>query len=251
MKVQRGIVVIVDVSGYTNFVKMHAFSIVHAEWLISELMKTIAKEFGAPVQLNKLEGDAAMFFVWINDPAKEHALVKLTMQSALAAFRAFKMKRDDMLAANLCPCCACPELGKLSVKAVFHIGDVVEKRVLNKDELAGDTVIIAHRLLKNALQSHEYFLMTKPFYDSAGKSLALEAKVMNQSVEGYGEIEVAAIDGELLDQKIEKMPPVKRSILKGILQVFNMEYYMLKRSAHLIERQKFAHLPEAHASAAE
>jgi hypothetical protein len=35
---------------------------------------------------------------------------------------------------------------------------VVEKKILGREELAGDTVIIAHRLLKNSLQSREYFV---------------------------------------------------------------------------------------------
>ena len=244
MKIQRGIIIIVDVSGYTGFLKMHAFSIVHAEWLISELMKSIASEFKAPVKLNKLEGDAAMFFVPINDEDREDELVKLTTQSALYAFRAFKMKRDEMLAANLCPCCACPEIGKLSVKAIFHLGEVVEKKILGREELAGDTVIIAHRLLKNSLQSREYFLMTKHHYESAKSLLDLEAEIIDEPVEGYGTIEIAAIHGKLLKQKIGEMPPPKRSIIKGILQILNMEYYMLKRSARLIEKQKFTHLPE-------
>jgi hypothetical protein len=244
MKIQRGIIIIVDVSGYTGFVKMHAFSIVHAEWLISELMKSIASEFKAPVKLNKLEGDAAMFFVPINDEDREDELVKLTTQSALYALRAFKMKRDEMLAANLCPCCACPEIGNLSVKTIFHLGEVVEKKILGREELAGDTVIIAHRLLKNSLQSQEYFLMTKPHYESVKSLLDLEAEIIDEPVEGYGTIEIAVIHDKLLKQKIGEMPPPKGSIIKGILQILNMEYYMLKRSARLIEKQKFAHLPE-------
>jgi hypothetical protein len=243
MKIQRGIIVIVDVSGYTSFLKMHAFSIVHAEWLISELMKSIASEFKAPAKLNKLEGDAAMFFVPINAEAREDELAKLTTQSTLHAFRAFKMKRDEMLAANLCPCCACPEIGNLSVKAIFHLGEVVEKKILGREELAGDTVIIAHRLLKNSLQSREYLLMTKQHYDSARSLLELEAEIRDEPVEDYGTMAIAVIDGKLLDQKIGEIPPPRASIVKGILQILNMEYYMLRRSARLIEKQKFSHLP--------
>jgi Protein of unknown function (DUF2652) len=242
MKIQRGIVIIADVSGYTRFLKMHAFSVVHAEWLISELMKSIVGEFKAPAKLNKLEGDAAMFFVPINAEDREDELVKLTTQSALRAFRAFNMKRDEMLAANLCPCCACPEIGNLSVKAICHLGEVIEKRILGRDELAGDTVIIAHRLLKNSLQSREYLLMTKHHYEIAKSVLDVEAEIRDEPVEGYGIIEIAVTHGKLLKQRMGEIPPPKGSIIKGILQVLNMEYYMLKRSARLIQKQQFSHL---------
>jgi hypothetical protein len=85
--------------------------------------------------------------------------------------------------------------------------------------------------------------MTKQHYDSARSLLELEAEIRDEPVEGYGTMAIAVIDGKLLDQKIGEIPPPRASIVKGILQILNMEYYMLRRSARLIEKQKFSHLP--------
>jgi hypothetical protein len=244
MKLQRSVVIIVDVSGYTSFVKMHGMSIIHAEWLISELMKSMAQEFKMPIKLNKLEGDAALFFAPIPASANEDEFIQFTTKSALNAFKAFQLTKSEMLAANLCPCCACPELDKLSLKAIFSIGDLVVKNVLGRQELAGDAVIITHRLLKNSLKSHEYFLMTKEYYKKAKAVLAdLDVQVLKEPVSGYGEVEGVVLSEELLNKKIGELPKPKRTFVKTVLQLLNMQYYTLKRSAKLVKKQNYANLP--------
>jgi hypothetical protein len=93
------------------------------------------------------------------------------------------------------------------------------------------------------LQSREYLLMTKHHYEIAKSVLDVEAEIRDEPVEGYGIIEIAVTHGKLLKQRMGEIPPPKGSIIKGILQVLNMEYYMLKRSARLIQKQRFSHLP--------
>ena len=70
-----GYLVIADISGYTQFVKIHNMRKrpifgeamaqkweSHAEHIITELLEAIIDTFDDTLMLNKLEGDAAFFF---------------------------------------------------------------------------------------------------------------------------------------------------------------------------------------------
>ena len=56
-----GFIVIVDISGYTGFVKMHRTAMVHAEQIITDLMESVLDVHGPPLVLDKLMGDAGNF----------------------------------------------------------------------------------------------------------------------------------------------------------------------------------------------
>ena len=57
-----GYVVIVDISGYTEFVRMHRTAMVHAEQIVTDLMESVLDVQGPPLVLDKLMGDAATFY---------------------------------------------------------------------------------------------------------------------------------------------------------------------------------------------
>lgn len=191
MKVQRGAIIIADISGYTHFVKMHVISVLHAEGVLSELMKSIANEFKSPIKLVKLEGDAALFFAPFVE-GKEAEIIKQATEQAIHSFRAFNALRDQ----HLCICQACLGLQSLTLKIVFHVGDVVEKSLLDVEELTGDDMVIAHRLLKNSVKSHQYFLMSDKYYHFAKNILPLKPESREEAVEGFGKIKVEVFDGK-------------------------------------------------------
>ncbi|QAU24910.1 DUF2652 domain-containing protein [Dyella sp. M7H15-1] len=241
MKMQRGVIIIADISGYTNFVKMHAISMLHAEWVLSELMKVLTSSFTPPVTLNKLEGDAALFFAPFKEGEEMAAIEKITKQ-AILAYQEFKRTRDSFLNSNICICGACLGMKNLTIKIVLCLGDTVEKKLLGKKELSGNVVIIAHRLLKNSIQTHEYILMDNHFYEHAKITFGHEAKMQNEMVDGYGETPVCFFDGEMLDSIIEKLPPSRRSIFRGFYQIFRVQYFMLRRGMGLLKKQAFTNL---------
>jgi len=56
--------VLLDISGYTSFIKWHDMSLLHAEQIISELLESAIGSLDGLLTLNKLEGDAA-FINWL------------------------------------------------------------------------------------------------------------------------------------------------------------------------------------------
>ena len=62
MELIKAVLVLADIGGYTRFIKMHGTSLVHAERIITDLLESVINESEFPLTLNKLEGDAALFY---------------------------------------------------------------------------------------------------------------------------------------------------------------------------------------------
>ena len=72
MENHKGFIVLVDISGYTNFVSKHNidssenkkldFGQAHAEHIISDLLEKVINELDEVLTINKLQGDAALFY---------------------------------------------------------------------------------------------------------------------------------------------------------------------------------------------
>jgi hypothetical protein len=56
-------------------------------------------------------------------------------------YRAFHAKQQWMVAHNLCVCDACRQIGKLHVKFVVHLSEVVSQRIRGSEKLVGVDVI--------------------------------------------------------------------------------------------------------------
>jgi len=100
----------------------------------------------------------------------EEAGVRDVVRQVQTFFTAFRAKMQDLSkSAMKCRCDACQQVLDLRLKAILHKGEVAFKKIRQFDELAGEEVIVAHRLLKNTVPSHEYILMTEPVYVLAGE----------------------------------------------------------------------------------
>ncbi len=49
METQYAFIVLADISGDTKFVKMHRFSLIHAEQIISDLLETVVQQSQSPL----------------------------------------------------------------------------------------------------------------------------------------------------------------------------------------------------------
>src|SRR5205807_10076273 len=96
-----------------------------------------------------------------DEPAARGRVAEEVVQQLDALFTAFNARRTELIEANICPCGACRNADKLSLKIVVHSGSALFHRVGKFDELAGPDVILAHRLLKNSLPQSEYVLLTE------------------------------------------------------------------------------------------
>jgi hypothetical protein len=56
------ILIVADISGYTQFMVSNQTSLGHAQVVISELIKTIIKQVEIPLEISKLEGDAVFLY---------------------------------------------------------------------------------------------------------------------------------------------------------------------------------------------
>ena len=160
MRLAHAYLVIVDISGYTAFIHERQTSLLHAEQIISELMETVIDRADHPLTVNKLEGDAALMYAEIE--AGDLDAGRDVMAQVKAFFPAFASCLEQQRQARSgCGCEACGGIAKLRLKAFVHVGELAVKRVRQFEELAGESVIFVHRLLKNTVEGREYVLMSE------------------------------------------------------------------------------------------
>ena len=156
-------IILVDISGYTNFIRMHKVSLLHAEKIIGELMECMLDEVELPVVAHEILGDAISLYA-IDDGSPDLAdSIYLQLEKYFLAFR----KREAYLLreCGYCICDACNKIGELKLKAILHSGKAAFTKVRDIQKISGEDVITAHRLLKNSIQSDEYILVTNSFLE--------------------------------------------------------------------------------------
>ncbi len=167
MQLKHAALVIVDISGYTQFLRQRSLTLLHAEEIITQLLESVIDVAEFPMILNKLEGDAAFLYALLDDDHEKAA--RAILKQTLAFFPAFRRKATELSHdTSYCECNACTHIDRLKLKAFIHHGEVVLKKIRQFEELAGENVILIHRLLKNSVEADEYILMTKSFSSLAG-----------------------------------------------------------------------------------
>jgi len=194
-----GCIVIVDISGYTQFVKMHRTAMVHAEQIITDLMESVLDVQGPPLVLDKLMGDAATFYSSDDGDASAEAIAAQVVRF----FDAFNESEGVLVSCNVCICDACNQMGSLKLKAILHHGELILKQMGGGTELAGPDVILAHRLLKNRAEGDEYILMTEAFHDRSGDLPGL-ARQRGQEQTDLGPVDVVVFYPDSGDRPLPK-----------------------------------------------
>ncbi|MCE3001097.1 MAG: DUF2652 domain-containing protein [Xanthomonadaceae bacterium] len=177
MRFEPTLLAILDIGGYTRFIRQRATTLPHAEEIITALLEAVIDGAELPLQLNKLEGDAAL--LWADAGLTPRAAAASALRRIEAAFAAFDQRRAAIAQERShCQCGACANIGALEIKALLHFGEVAHKQVRGLHELAGEPVILLHRLLKNAVSAPRYILLTAEFNqlldDDAGLLAAQE-----------------------------------------------------------------------------
>ncbi len=192
MSIQRAVLLIADIGGYTQFMKVHRWSLSHAQDVVARLLESVIDAARSPLRLAKLEGDAALFYAPLKE-GKEPDVVDLARQVADIR-RSFLDRRADLDINRVCTCDGCVQVGSLKLKFVVHAGEVAEQRVKNWSELAGVDVIIVHRMLKNEVPVSEYVLMTEPVYRGLDAEVRGHAKAIEHDFEGIGKTPTWYVD---------------------------------------------------------
>ena len=191
MDSDQTLLLIADISGYTDYMRSHRLSLGHAEAITARLLERVidaARDF----DLIEIEGDAAFMSRRV-DGLGPDAAVAATTQAVVSMHRAFHVERRHV-AANLCPCDGCEQAENLKLKFVAHIGEVATQSVHRRRTLVGIDVIFVHRLLKNPVEIPEYVLLSEQLYRSGGSALPDPVGEVTQDLEGIGPVRTYFVD---------------------------------------------------------
>jgi hypothetical protein len=181
---ERTLLLLADIAGYTEFMRLHRLNLAHSQEITQRLLESML-EAAPAMKLVEVEGDA-LFLSAPQEDSEEANGSSGWLPCALAMYRAFHTQQQWMVAHNLCVCDACHRIGKLHVKFVAHVGEVVPQRIRHTEKLVGIDVIAVHRMLKNDVPASEYVLMSEPLYERLERKLRDRAIRVDQELEGLG-----------------------------------------------------------------
>jgi hypothetical protein len=224
MKLYPVSLVLIDISGYTNFTKLHRLSALHAEKIISDLLESIINRAGDPLVVHEILGDAVSFYAQSDGNAQLAAEIR---RQVAAIFDAFRLREGELISdCSLCVCEACQNVGKLQLKAILHHGQAVFSKVRDFRKISGEDVILAHRLLKNSIPAREYILETEPFYRLGGGFPELQPEQRLEPCEGFAIVPVRVF---YPSGHTTAVTPVPRSLSSKLKRSFKNDWYSLQR----------------------
>jgi hypothetical protein len=180
---EDGILVLADISGFTEFVT--ATELEHGPPMVAELLSEVMRRLSPPLEIQEVEGDA-VFALGPDRAVGSPARVLDRLEDAFVAFRA---RQRELEADDSCDCKACRSVGDLDLKIVAHHGRFLRQMVGDRSQVAGVSVVLAHRLLKNGVAGRRYLLLTEDALRWAGVDAA-EAGLVPHSerYEHFGDV---------------------------------------------------------------
>lgn len=202
----RGLIFIPDISGFTRFVNQ--MEIDHSRHIISELLEVIINANELGLEISEIEGDAILFYKYGEAPQLDK--IYRQVEKMFCAFHSHLELYDHR---KLCQCNACTGAAELTLKVVTHYGEFTGYTVKNFNKLIGKDIIVAHQLLKNDIEKHEYWLITDGLTseDSSGKLREFKWEESRKETE-QGEIPFWYFSLTHLREKLPPPPPLDLNI---------------------------------------
>ncbi len=237
----KSLLFIPDISGFTQFVQ--STEVEHSEHVISELLEVLIEANSEGLELAEVEGDA-LFFYKENEILTKEKLLSLVEKMYTAFYSHLKLLKNN----RICPCNACAKAPDLQLKIVAHCGDLQFINVQNKRKPFGEPVIEAHRLLKNSVDSDNYFLVSECLSDLLGINKEMESSLydFNSGQDDYDSKSIKYLYSKIDNNKLKLLPyriPQKIEINSKPNIVFEKEFPV--SSYELLEHitnYKFRHL---------
>ncbi len=205
-----------DISNYTSFMTGSQFSFGHAQHIIFSLVNVMIEAATSKIELSKLEGDAALFFV----DADKYSEQELG-ETVMSIFRAFFRERRRLTKSNICPCHACSHIDLLDLKIFVHRGEAARFEFRGSIDLFGTDVIVLHRIMKNGVKGHRYVMVTDAASGSIELSGAFDKSFIEEDVQHVGKIRASvyhiddAAAGEMADDmSIERLSVIGETLAK-------------------------------------
>jgi Protein of unknown function (DUF2652) len=183
------VLILADISGYTNFMLENQLAAVHGQLCITTLIELMLREVDIPLQLQEIEGDA--LFLYAAHPGDEAGWRDVLAQVRTKLPRFFQVFFEGMIPSaesTPCHCAICRHADQLKLKVIVHLGRAVFHEIAGRPQVSGADVILAHRLLKNSLPNREYLLMTEPAYRELGQEMGVDFEEGAESCEGFGSV---------------------------------------------------------------
>jgi len=160
----RGLLFIPDISGFTRFI--NETEIDHSRLIMQEILELLINTNDSGLEVSEIEGDAILFYRFGEAPPLEeiYGQVEKMFCAFHSHLKAYEYRR-------FCQCKACVFATNLSLKIVTHYGVFTGYNVRNFQKLLGRDVIVAHQLLKNDIEQHEYWLVTDSLLNDAPPQL--------------------------------------------------------------------------------
>src|SRR5688572_24049871 len=149
----KGLIFIPDISGFTRFV--NAVEIDHSRHIIQELLEVVINANQIGLEISEIEGDAILFYKYGDAPDLKEVYTQV--EKMFCEFHKHLKAYDHR---RFCQCQACAGAIDLTLKVITHYGEFTGYSVKNFNKLIGRDVIVAHQLLKNDIDQHEYWLVT-------------------------------------------------------------------------------------------
>lgn len=150
----KGLLFIPDISGFTRFV--NETEIEHSRLIIQELLEILINANQLQLEISEIEGDAILFYKFGDPPVLEELYKQV--QKMFCEFHRHLIAYDH---SRYCQCKACKSAVDLTLKVVTHYGEFTHYNVKQFNKLIGKDIIVAHQLLKNDIEQHEYWLVTQ------------------------------------------------------------------------------------------
>jgi hypothetical protein len=149
----KGLLFIPDISGFTRFI--NETEIDHSRLIIQELLELLINANDIGLEISEIEGDAILFYKFGDSPDLEelYRQVEKMFCDFHRQLMAYEYRR-------FCQCKACTSAINLTLKVITHYGEFAGYNVKNFQKLIGKDIIVAHQLLKNDIEQHEYWLVT-------------------------------------------------------------------------------------------
>jgi hypothetical protein len=149
----KGLIFIPDISGFTRFV--NDTDIQHSRMIIEELLNVLINSNQLGLEISEIEGDAILFYKFGDSPDLNELYKQVEKM-----FCDFHKNIGAYHITRFCYCKACSSAINLSLKVISHYGEFTSYNVKKFNKLIGKDIIVAHQLLKNDIEKHEYWLVT-------------------------------------------------------------------------------------------
>src|SRR2546423_10153996 len=111
LREEKVVLMIADISGYTDFMLTNQKSLEHSHLIIGELITTILEQVKLPLTLAKLEGDAVFMYAVKDDTFMQTA--EELGERVLEFFNVFSHKVGELALSSFCKCGACKNIETL------------------------------------------------------------------------------------------------------------------------------------------